>query len=80
MRAYILIEARAGMSAGVKRALQKSFYPQASLLSIDVVAGSFDLVALVEAKDIDDLGRAVAGSVQGVDGVVRTMTCLALPG
>ena len=45
------------------------------VLSCDVVSGPYDLIAVAEAADIDDLGKLVVARIQAVDGVTRTLTC-----
>jgi DNA-binding Lrp family transcriptional regulator len=39
------------------------------------VAGPYDIIAIVEAASIDDLGKMVVSRIQGVKGVTRTLTC-----
>jgi DNA-binding Lrp family transcriptional regulator len=39
------------------------------------VTGPYDLIAMVEAASIDDLGRMVVSRIQGVNGITRTLTC-----
>lgn len=45
------------------------------MISSDVVSGPYDVIALAEAVDIDDLGKLVVARIQAVDGVTRTLTC-----
>ncbi len=40
-----------------------------------VLAGPYDAIAHVGAKDFDSLGKLVVGKIQAVDGVTRTLTC-----
>jgi hypothetical protein len=37
------------------------------------------VIALVEADDIAGIGRLVVERVQGASGVLKTITCLAVP-
>ena len=46
-----------------------------SVRSSDVVSGPYDVIAVAEAADIDDLGKMVVARIQSVDGVTRTLTC-----
>ena len=39
------------------------------------VAGSCDVIAQAQARDIDDLGKLAASRVQVLAGVTRTMSC-----
>jgi DNA-binding Lrp family transcriptional regulator len=39
------------------------------------VAGPYDVIARVQARGLDQLGKLVASRIQAVDGVTRTLTC-----
>jgi DNA-binding Lrp family transcriptional regulator len=43
--------------------------------SAEAVTGPYDVIALVEARNLDELGRLVVGKVQAIQGVTRTLTC-----
>lgn len=45
--------------------------------SADAVTGNFDVIALVEAADMAAMAELVTGKIQGVRGVMRTITCVA---
>jgi DNA-binding Lrp family transcriptional regulator len=76
MRAYVLIEAAVGKARSVAEGVQKLNLVEARVISVDAVTGPFDVIALLEADDLDRLGRAVTEGIQQVDGVQRTTTCL----
>lgn len=40
------------------------------------VTGPFDIILLVEAKNLHDLGEVILTKIRGTDGVSRTMTCV----
>jgi hypothetical protein len=42
------------------------------------LAGSYDVIARVQAPALDQLGRLVVSRIQVVDGVTRTLTCTVL--
>jgi hypothetical protein len=42
------------------------------------LAGPYDVLARVQAPGLDQLGRLVAGSHPGRDGVIRALTCTVL--
>lgn len=72
-RAFILIEAEVGRSnqvAGSMRLLE-------GVKSVDVVTGTFDVIALIEAADMHAVAELVTGRMQAVSGVMRTITCVA---
>jgi len=49
---------------------------QAKVVSADTVTGPYDVIALLDADDINRLGTFVTDSIQRVEGVSRTITCL----
>ena len=46
--------------------------------SVDAVTGPYDLIAIVEAADLNAVGDVVTSRVHTVPGIVRTVTCLAV--
>lgn len=71
INAYVLIQVQVGRSAGVSKEIALID----RVISSDVVSGPYDLIAVAEAADIDDLGKLVVARIQAVDGVTRTLTC-----
>ncbi|HEV8299256.1 MAG TPA: Lrp/AsnC ligand binding domain-containing protein [Acidimicrobiales bacterium] len=69
--AYILIQTEVGTAAQVADAIRKI----PGITAADDVTGPYDVIARGEADTIDDLGRMVAGRVQMVAGITRTITC-----
>ena len=47
------------------------------VVKVDVITGPFDVIALIEAADMAAVADLVTGQVQGLKGVVRTITCVA---
>ena len=78
MRAYVLIEAKVGMAGDISEALRTMSLTEGRILSVDVVTGPYDVIALLDADDLDLLGRAVSESIQVIEGVGRTTTCLVM--
>ena len=69
--AYILIQTEAGQAAAVAAALRD--LPGVSETA--TLAGPYDVIARVRARDIDELAKLVTSQVQALDGVSRTMSC-----
>ena len=78
MKAYVLIETSAGKTKTVKRALAKLKPGKCRVISLDVVTGPFDYVAVLEGPTLDDIGQLVTDGIGAIDGVTRTTTCLAV--
>ena len=71
-RAFILIEAQVGKVQRVVVALRSL----AGISSADIITGRFDVIALVEVADMGAMADLVTGRVQGIRGVLRTITCV----
>jgi DNA-binding Lrp family transcriptional regulator len=71
VRAYVLIQAEVGQAARVANEVGEID----GVGSAVAVTGPYDLIAIVEAASIDDLGRMVVSGIQGVKGITRTLTC-----
>ncbi|HXG36651.1 MAG TPA: Lrp/AsnC ligand binding domain-containing protein [Dehalococcoidia bacterium] len=76
MRAYVLIEAAVGKAKAVGEEVKKLNFKDAKVISVDAVTGPYDVIALVEADDLDKLGESITSGIQQVEGVQRTTTCL----
>ena len=72
-RAYILIETQVGRAKQVALALRAL----EGVMSAEVITGTFDIIALIEAPDMSAMADLVTGRVQGIRGVLRTITCVA---
>jgi DNA-binding Lrp family transcriptional regulator len=75
-RAYVLIEAAVGKAKPVAEGISAMSFPNAKIVTVDAVTGPYDVIALLEADDLDHLGTAITDGIQQVDGVQRTTTCL----
>ncbi len=80
MRAYVMIETRAGKAESVVKELRNRPPGRARLQLVDTVTGNFDIIAVLLAPDVDSIGKAVSDSIQSVEGVAKTTTCLVIGG
>jgi DNA-binding Lrp family transcriptional regulator len=71
VRAYVLIQTEVGQTGRVAREVAEIVGTGSAV----PVAGPYDIIAIVEAASIDDLGTMVVSRIQGVKGVTRTLTC-----
>ena len=74
LSAYVLIQTEVGKVARVAQALSDLDGVQ---LAEDLV-GPYDVIARVQARGLDQLGRLVVARIQVVDDVTRTLTCTVL--
>jgi DNA-binding Lrp family transcriptional regulator len=72
-RAYILIETEVGQAKPVLAGLRA----MANVLEADIITGDYDLIVLAEADDMVALVDLVTAQVQNINGVERTITCVA---
>ena len=77
MKAYILMATSVGSSPAIQAEL-RSWGPAGGILEADAVAGTFDVVAVVEAATPQEIGKLVMGDIQKLDGVISTVTLLAI--
>ena len=73
-RAYILIEAEAGQVGAVIATLRGID----GVHTADPVTGPYDIVVMIETSDQRDVGRLVMNEIHAIDGIKRTITCLAI--
>ena len=74
VKAYILIEMVAGHSRNLVETLEK----RRPVTDVDRVTGPYDVMAIVEATDINKISDIVAEEIHSLPGVVRTTTCISL--
>ncbi len=73
-KAFILVETAVGKTREVARALKSV----EGIKTVDIVTGPFDIIAMMEARDIASIGDVVTGKVHTIPGVGRTQTCVAV--
>ncbi|MEO6999741.1 AsnC family transcriptional regulator [Humibacillus sp. DSM 29435] len=71
VQAYILIQTEVGKAASVAEAIATI----TGVTMAEDVTGPYDVIARVEAANVDDLGRLVIAKLQDVPGITRTLTC-----
>jgi DNA-binding Lrp family transcriptional regulator len=72
MKAYIMIHVRPGSVPEVLRNLRRL----EGIQEANMTFGPYDVVAVLEAADVNHLGKMVASNVQPIPGVIDTLTCL----
>ena len=73
-KAYILIEVAVGKSRSVVESLRAI----PGMQNVDPVTGPYDIIAVVEAQDLNSVGALVTSNIHTISGVIRTVTCLSL--
>ena len=70
-KAYVLIKTRVGETSAVRDDLARHTH----ITNADVIIGPYDIVALVEAEDLNAIGTVVMRFVHELEGVENTITC-----
>lgn len=73
-KAFILIETAVGKTKEVVSMLQTL----KGVKSVDTVTGPYDIIAILEAASLNDIGEIVTGKIHPINGISRTVTCLAI--
>jgi len=73
IKAYVLIQTLPGKVQAVLRFIRRM--PQVRLA--DSVTGPYDIVVVLEVREVRDLASVVAGTIGGLRGVTHTTTLLA---
>ena len=73
-KAFILIETAVGKTREVANILGEL----GGMRSVDVVTGPYDIITVVTGADMTVVGNVVTDNIHTVDGVVRTVTCVAV--
>ena len=69
-KAYVLINTAVGKSTSVLKAIRQA----KGIREADAVTGDVDIIAIVEAEDLNGIGNVVTTNIHTVDGVRRTKT------
>lgn len=75
-RAYIFVETAVGKTIDVLDHLRNI----PSISSVDAVTGPYDIIAILEADNLNSVGDLVTGEIHTIGGVIRTITCLSVRG
>lgn len=77
MKAYVLMTTDVGASPEIQEEL-RSWGEAGGVVAVDAVAGTYDVVVVIEARDPKQIGDLVMGKMQHLDGVRSTVTLLAI--
>ena len=73
-KAFVLIETAVGKNREVVTHIRKL----EGVISVDVVTGPYDIIAVIQGETLTDIGDLVTGKIHPVSGISRTVTCLAI--
>ena len=73
-KAYLLVETAVGKTRNVASTLRELN----GIETVDVVTGPYDIIAVISGDDMSVVGNLVTEGIHTVQGVVRTVTCVAV--
>ena len=73
-KAFVLIETTVGKNRGVVTAIGKL----KGVTSVDAVTGPYDVIAVIQGENLNEIGDLVTGKIHPIPGISRTVTCLAI--
>ena len=74
-KAFVLIETTPGKSKDVVSAIKEL---GRGIKTVDTVTGPYDIIAVIEGENLNDIGDLVTGEIHPLPGISRTVTCLAI--
>jgi len=72
MKAYVLINTSPGRALEVAQRLQG----EPGISAANAITGEYDVIAVCEAADVNAVGQLIVDTIQRVEGVFKTITCL----
>ncbi len=73
-KAFVLVETGMGKNKEVVSKLREI----KGVKSVDTVTGPYDVIAVIEADTLNEIGDIITSKIHAVDGISRTVTCLAV--
>ena len=73
-KAFVLIETGVGKTKEVVATLGHL----EGVKSVDAVTGPYDIIVIIEAENLNEIGELVTGKIHPINGISRTVTCLAI--
>ena len=73
-KAFVLIETAVVRTKEVAISLRQL----KGVKSVDLVTGPYDIIAIIEAETLNDIGDIVTEKIHPTTGISRTVTCLAI--
>lgn len=69
--AYVLISTAMGKASETTHSIAKI----PGVIKAQSVTGLYDVIAIVDAEDMNSIGKIVANEIQRIPGIIETITC-----
>lgn len=74
MKAFVLVNTRTGEIRDVVRQLARV----EGVLEAHMTFGPYDAIAIIQANDVNHLGKILSNAIQPIPGVTQTLTLMAV--
>jgi len=74
MKAYVMINVRLGSILEVVNNLREI----TGVKQANMTFGTYDVISVIEAEDVHEIGRMIATKIQPIPGILDTLTCLVI--
>ena len=74
VKAFVLVETAPSKSNAVTAVLKQL----EGVKTANLVTGPYDVIAIVEGETLNDVGGLVTGKIHSIEGITRTVICLAV--
>ena len=75
-RAFLLIKTVPGKSNVVVAAIKQ--LGEEGIKSVGSVTGPYDVIAVIEGENLQEIGELVTGKINSIPGISRVVTCLVI--
>ncbi len=73
-RVYML----ANLTAGKEKFVRDTLRGTKGVVQADIITGAYDLIAILEAKDMNDIFNKIVKDIRKIKGLTRTETFVAI--
>jgi len=74
MRAFVTAKVGSSDYLGATKTIKEKITKIPGVLKVEIVFGRYDIIAEVEAKDLDELSRLVTDQIKSIPNILSTET------
>jgi DNA-binding Lrp family transcriptional regulator len=71
VQAYVLIQTEPDRAVPAAKEIAELD----GVIAAEIITGPYDIIARIDAPEMDDVGRLVVSHIQMIQGITRTTTC-----
>jgi len=74
IRAFVTAKVGSSDYLGTTKTIKEKIVKMPGVLKVDVIFGRYDIIAEVEAKDLEELSRLITDQIKSIPNVLSTET------